>query len=372
MKTKAAILREAPGKWEVTELNLGEPGPRDVQIRIEAAGLCHSDDHFATNDTPAAYYPLIGGHEGAGVVTAIGSEVRSVEVGDHVITIFIPSCGRCRWCASGQGNLCDEGARIMALGAGEDSYHFTTVDGVGVGQMALLGTFAQHTVVPEQSVIKIAKDIPFASACLVSCGVPTGWGAATNAGGVRAGDTVIVMGTGGIGINSVQGARHVGAAHVLAVDPQPLKRQRALELGATEVFSSIEDATARAQQLTNGQGADSTLISVGVMTSDMVGQAFSSIRKGGTVVVTSLGNFAETGIPVNLLELSMYQKRIQGSLFGAQAPVAIVPQLFELYSTGALKLDELVSDAYTLDQINEAYADMHAGKVMRAVITMDH
>lgn len=372
MKSKAAILRQAPGKWQIEELELSDPGPNDVQIRIEAAGLCHSDDHFATGDTPAEHYPLIGGHEGAGVVTAVGSDVRSVAVGDHVVTIFIPSCGKCRWCAAGMGNLCDEGARIMAPGGGKDSFNFHTSGGENVGQMALLGTFSQWTVVPEQSVIKISKDIPFTSACLLACGVPTGWGAATSATNVSAGDTVIVMGVGGIGINSVQGARHVGAAHVLAVDPEPLKRDTALTLGATEAFENIEAAAERAQQLTNGQGADSTLVSVGVLTSEMLAPAFGSIRKGGTLVLTSLGRHDEAGIPINLMELALFQKRIQGSLFGAQAPREAVPRLAALYQTGALKIDELVTRTYGLDQVNEAYEDMHGGKVVRAVIDMTH
>lgn len=371
MKVKAAVLHEAPGKWQVEDVELGDVGPNDVQIRIEAAGLCHSDDHFATGDTPLPSYPVIAGHEGAGVVTAVGSDVTTVEVGDHVVTVFIPSCGRCRWCATGQGNLCDEGARIMALGAGEPKHNFHMSDGTPVGQIALLGTFAQHTIVPQQSVVKISPDIPFTSACLVACGVPTGWGAATNAGNVQPGDTVIVMGAGGIGMNSVQGARAKGAAHILVADPAPLKRQRAGEFGATEVFESIADAAERARQLTNGQGADVTMVSVGLVTSEMLGEAFSSIRKAGTLVVTSMSKMEDVGIPVSIVELALYQKRIQGSLFGAQAPVAAVPRLLDLYESGALKIDELVS-IYELDQLNEASADLRAGNVLRAVVKMRH
>lgn len=370
MKSTAALLWDVPGAWQLEEVEVGDPGPGDVQIQIMAAGLCHSDSAFATGDSPLQYLPWIGGHEGAGVVTAVGSDVRSVEVGDHVVTIFIPSCGRCRWCASGQGNLCDEGARIMALGAGDEQFRIRTKSGQGVGQTALLGTFSQYTLVPEQSVIKIDKDIPFNAAALVACGVPTGWGAAVNAGGVAPGDAVIVMGVGGIGINSVQGARHAGAAHVLAVDPAPFKREQALEFGATEAFADIAEATERIHRLTNGQGADVTLLSVGLNTPELASSALDSVRKAGTLVITSLGRPDATGIPANLMMFPLYQKRIQGSLFGAQPPNLAVPRLLELYRTGDLKLDQLITRTYPLEQINEAHADVEAGKVLRPVIAM--
>lgn len=372
LRTNAAVLWEAPGKWRIEELEVADPGPGDVQIQVMAAGLCHSDSAMATGDSPVQYFPWIGGHEGAGIVTAVGSEVRSVSVGDHVVTIFIPSCGHCRWCASGLGNLCDEGARIMALGSGDEDFRLRTIAGQGVGQTALLGTFSQYTMVPEQSVIKIGKDIPFTAAALVACGVPTGWGAAVNAGNVTPGDTVIVMGVGGIGINSVQGAKHAGASHILAVDPAPFKQQKALEFGATEAFSDIVEATERAHQLTNGQGADVTLFSVGLSTPETIGPALESVRKAGTLVVTSLGRPDANGIPANLLMLPLYQKRIQGSLFGAQPPAAAVPRLLNLYRAGQLKLDELVSKVYSLDQINEAYDDVDAGTVLRPIIEMSH
>jgi NDMA-dependent alcohol dehydrogenase len=375
MLTRAAVLWETPGKWQVQEGELAACGPRDVLVRIEAAGLCHSDDHFATGDTPSTYHPWVGGHEGAGVVTAVGSAVTLVAVGDHVVTIFIPSCGNCRWCASGLGNLCDEGARIMIRGEDGDSFKLH-VDGpsgrVGAGQMALLGTWADWAIVPEQSVIKIPEEIPFSSACLLSCCVPTGWGAAENAGGVQAGDVVIVTGTGGIGINAVQASAQLGASHILAVDPAPFKRTKALEFGATEAFANMSEATERANALTNGQGADVAMVCVGVATGEVVGEAYESIRKAGTVVVTSLSNFATTGIPINLLELPLYQKRIQGSLFGAWAPRVAVPRLAELYLTGQLKLDALVTRIYSLEQVNDAAADMHAGEIVRGVFEMKH
>ncbi|MGV0837554.1 NDMA-dependent alcohol dehydrogenase [Mycolicibacterium thermoresistibile] len=372
MRTHAAVLWEAPGRWQIEELEVGEPGRGDVQIRIEAAGLCHSDYAFNTGDSPVQYFPWIGGHEGAGVVTAVGADVRSVAVGDHVVTVFIPSCGVCRWCSSGQGNLCDEGARIMALGSGEEQFRIRTTSGQGVGQTALLGTFSQWTSVPEQSVIKIPDDVPFNAACLLACGVPTGWGAAVNAGNVSPGDVVVVMGTGGIGMNSVQGAKHAGAAHILAIDPSDYKQAQALEFGATESYADIGAASARLAELTNGQGADVTLVSVDLLTSDIAAAAVESVRKAGTVVITSLGRGGIGSIPVDLMMFPLYQKRIQGSLFGAQPPRVAVPRLLELYRSGDLKIDELVTQTYRLEDINEAYEDVQQGKVIRPVIDMAH
>lgn len=370
MKTRAAVLRESPGKWNVEELDLSECGAHEVQVRIEAAGLCHSDDHFATGDTPSQYLPIIGGHEGAGVVTAVGSAVERFVVGDHVITTFMPACGHCRFCATGRANLCDEGARIMAEAGGEGRFKFHDAAGVGVGQMTMLGTFSEYTVVSELSLIKVDSDVPFTSACLLACGVPTGWGAAEAAGDIQTGDVVIVMGVGGIGIHSVQAAALRGAAHVIAVDPVAFKRSQAVSVGATQAFAHIAEAADRARELTNGQGADATMISVGVLEPSHVAEAFASIRKAGTVVVTSLGRFDAVGIPVNLMELALYQKRIQGALYGTLAPVVAVPKFISMYKAGKLKLDELVTRTYSLDEVNEAYADMHAGTVIRAVITM--
>jgi S-(hydroxymethyl)glutathione dehydrogenase/alcohol dehydrogenase len=237
-----------------------------------------------------------------------------------------------------------------------------------VGQGSLLSAFSRHSVLPEWSCIKIAADIPLLTAALVGCAVPTGWGSAVNAAQVSPGEAVIVMGVGGVGINAVQGAAHAGAAHVIAVDPVALKRDTALKLGATAAFATIAEAREYVSDFTNGQGADATIITIGVVTSAHVGEGFSSIRKGGTVVVTGMGKMNEVGIPVGLFELTMYQKRIQGCLYGMMSPSKDVPRLLSYYKSGHLKLDELVTRTYTLEQINDGYADMHAGEVIRGVI----
>jgi NDMA-dependent alcohol dehydrogenase len=367
MKTTAAVIFEQPGKWEVLEVDLDGPKKYEVLVEFAACGLCHSDDHIAKGDMMMSHLPYCGGHEGAGIVLEVGGGVRSLEVGDHIVTSFIPGCGKCRWCASGQQNLCDYGA-LIAIGSQMDGTFRMHVGGADVAQGSLLSAFSRHSILPEWSCIKINRDIPLLAAALVGCAVPTGWGSAVNAAQVSPGDVVIVMGVGGVGINAVQGAAHAGAAHVVAVDPVALKRDTALKLGATAAFAGIDEAQEYVQDFTNGQGADATIITIGVVTSSHVGQGFSSIRKGGTVVVTGMGNKDEMGIPAGLFELTMYQKRIQGCLFGMMSPSKDVPRLLSLYQTGHLKLDELVSRTYPLEQINEGYVDMHAGEVIRGVI----
>jgi S-(hydroxymethyl)glutathione dehydrogenase/alcohol dehydrogenase len=367
MKSRAALLFEQPGKWEVTEVDLGEPRDHEVLVRMAATGLCHSDDHLATGDLTASFLPLCGGHEGSGIVEAVGPGVRGLSVGDHIVTSFIPACGRCRWCASGRQNLCDNGA-FTGQGTQLDGTYRMQLDGRPVAQGALISTFSEMSVMPEWSCIKIDPDIPLLIAALVGCGVPTGWGSAVNAAATEPGDVVIVIGIGGIGINAVQGAKHAGAAHVVAVDPIPFKRQSATQMGATETFADMASATEFVKSITNGQGADAAILTMGVLQAEDTTAAFAAIRKAGVMVVTAAGRRDLSVLPVNLLELTMYQKRIQGSLYGMMSPTKDVPRLLGLWQDGILKLEELVSKTYTLSDINVGYADMHDGRNIRGVI----
>ncbi|MDQ0383101.1 NDMA-dependent alcohol dehydrogenase [Amycolatopsis thermophila] len=367
MRTRAAALLEQPGKWQIVDIDLDEPSDHEVRVRFHAAGLCHSDDHATTGDMPTPHLPLIGGHEGAGVVEAVGPGVRNLAVGDHVVAQFVPSCGRCEACSSGRGNLCDLGMYALS-GCMADGTYRAHHNGADVAQMTMVGTFAQHAIVPEFSLTKIDRDIPFHVAALLSCGVPTGWGSAEYAAEVSAGDTIIVMGVGGVGINAVQGARARGAANVVAVDPVAFKREKALELGATHAFAGIDEAADFARSVTNGQGANSAIVTVGITTGDHVAQAVNAIGKFGTVVVTGIGDVKDEGLPINLWALSMMQKRIQGVIFGMGTPSYEITRLARMYRAGTLKLDELVTTTYSLDEINQAYADMHAGRNIRGVI----
>jgi NDMA-dependent alcohol dehydrogenase len=366
MKTRAAVLREVGKDWEVIELELDPPKAGEVLIKWAASGMCHSDDHLRTGDIPVRY-PIVGGHEGAGIVEEAGPGVTRLAPGDHVVCSFLPVCGRCRFCARGMTNLCDLGALLVenSLPDGTFRFHAGADD---FGQMCLVGSFAEHAVVSEYSCIKIAEDLPLESAALVGCGVPTGWGTAVHAGQVKPGDTTIIYGTGGVGINAVQGAAMAGARNVIAVEPVASKREAAQRLGATH---SAADAQAGAEivlEVTNWVGADQALICVGVVTEDVVRDAFSAIRKGGTVVITGLSGMGKNTIVLPVFELTLFEKRLQGALFGGGNPFDDIPLMLELYRAGKLKLDELITTRYRLEDINQGYQDMLDGRNIRGLI----
>lgn len=371
--TRTSVLMKSPGRFETIELELDDPRQGEVMVKMAASGLCHSDDHLATGDFAMANrFPYAGGHEGAGVITAVGPNTPGFEEGDHVVFSFVAACGRCEFCARGLSNLCDRGALILSGSRPDDPSSFRmSYQGKDVPQMCGLGTFSEYTTVSVESVVKIPKDIPLVTAALVGCGVTTGWGSATKSAGIEAGDTVIVMGVGGLGTAAVQGALHAGAMNVVAVDPVSFKRESALQFGATHAYETMEEATDFARSVTNGQGADATIITVGVMKGEYLAQGMSSIRKAGTVVVTGMGNLMEVGAPISLADLTLMQKRIQGTIFGHCNPKRDIPLLLRMYQAGQLKLDEMITRRYTLDQVAESYDDMHAGENIRGVVVFD-
>ncbi|NMO03217.1 NDMA-dependent alcohol dehydrogenase [Gordonia sp. TBRC 11910] len=370
--TRAAVLKSSPGRLEIVELEMADLRRGEIRVKMAAAGLCHSDDHFATGDQTPGIVPIVMGHEGAGVVEAVGPETYGFEVGDHVVFSFLPVCGRCKWCAKGMQNLCDLGA-FLSTGSRfeEPGTYRLSLDGEPVGALASLGTFAERVTVSAISAIKIDKSIPLDVACLTGCGVGTGWGSAVNAAAVRPDEVVIVMGIGGIGINAVQGAAHAGAAAVIAVDPVEFKREWALKLGATHAFDSIDSAAEFARSITNGQGADSAIVTVGVTTGKHIGQGLDAIRKGGTCVAAGIGHSHVKEGDIDLHHLILAQKRLQGALFGASSPTTDIPAQLAMYQQGRLHLDELITTRYTLDGINEGFDDMKAGRNIRGVVIFD-
>ena len=366
LKTKAAVLRGVGKDWEITELELDPPKAAEVLIRFTASGLCHSDDHLRTGDIPVRF-PIVGGHEGAGIVEETGPDVTRLRPGDHVVCSFLPSCGHCRFCARGMSNLCDLGALLHDNCLPDRTFRFHA-GGEDFGQMCMLGTFAQHAVLSESSCVKIGHDVPLETAALVGCGVPTGWGTAVRAGGVRPGDTTVVYGIGGVGINAVQGAANAGARHVIAVDPVPSKLAIATDLGATHTAADAGTAQRIVTDVTQGVGADQALITVGVVTQDVVTAAFAAIRKGGTVVIAGLSGPGKNTIVLPSFELTLFEKRIQGALFGGGNPFDDIPLMLDMYRAGKLKLDPLVTTRYRLEDINQGYEDMHAGRNIRGLL----
>ncbi|MEE4022228.1 NDMA-dependent alcohol dehydrogenase [Gordonia sp. PKS22-38] len=368
MKTKGAILRNPGEKWQIEEFDLGDPVAGEVQVKLVSSGLCHSDHHLRTGDSPAPM-PVLGGHEGAGIVHKVGPGVTNFKEGDHVVTAFIPACGVCEPCSRGDQNICDEGARLLTgLSIADDTHRAHTSDGLGLAQMCLLGTFAPYITVNQASLIKIEDDIPLQQAALLGCGVATGWGSAVEIGGTHAGDVVVVVGIGGVGINAVQGAAQAGARIVAAVDPVPFKRQMAEKLGATHTFESMEEALPVIGEISWGKMANTTILTVGEIDGSMIQPALSLTGKGGQVVVVGMGNFASMDAQMNLFELTLLQKRVQGGIFGGASPRTQVPNLLQEYRAGKLNLSDLVTNTYRLDQINEAYDDMLSGNNIRGMI----
>ncbi len=370
MKTRAAILWELGRNWEIEEIELDEPKGGEVLIRFVAAGLCHSDEHLRHGDI-VPRFPIVGGHEGAGIIEAVGPGVTRVKPGDHVVCSFIPSCGHCRWCSTGQQNLCDLGATILQGCLPDGTYRFHK-NGQDLGGMCMLGTFSQYAVISQNSCVVVDKDIPLETAVLVGCGVPTGWGSAVYAAKVTPGDTVVIYGIGGIGINAVQGAAHAGASHVIAVDPLDNKREAAEEFGATHSVATAAEAHALAQQLTRGVGADKSIVTVDVVSEEVVQAAFDVIRKGGTSVITGLADPAKQTIHLSGAVMTLYQKEVKGTLFGNSNPMHDINKLLNMYQAGKLKLDELITRRYRLDEVNQGYDDLIAGKNIRGVLIHEH
>jgi NDMA-dependent alcohol dehydrogenase len=383
MKCKGAVLREVGGDWGIEEITLDPPREGEVVVKMSVAGICRSDDHFTTGDmlpTPDLeammvamgaprldYFPLLGGHEGAGMVEEVGPGVRSVKPGDHVSFSFIAACGKCRWCVSGQTYLCDNGAFMLTkeLPDGARRRHVGDED---LTAMCQLGTFGEYALLPEESVIKLDESIPLEAASLVSCGVTTGWGSGTVGVGTQPGDVVVIVGTGGVGINAVQGARAAGANLVIAVDPLEFKRDSAKFFGATDTSPSMEEAFGLVQELTRGVMADRVVLTPSVIRAEMLAPALMLTRKGGTCLMTAVPKFELSMVPMVLVDMLQNCKTLKGLIYGGMNPRASMPMLLDMYRNGHLKLDELVTKRYRLDQINDGITDLREGRNIRGVI----
>ncbi len=362
MKTRAAVAYAIGEPWVIDEFEIADPGPEEILVKMAYAGLCHSDEHVRLGDFTELAIPMVCGHEGSGIVQAVGDKVRGFEVGDHVAASFIPSCGRCPSCADGEQYLCDNGAEIMA---GDERF-------VGprgpVRAMSGIGAFSEYAVVHENSIVNVGDWYPLDAVAVCSCGVATGWGTAVNVAEVSAGDTVVVVGVGGIGINAVQGAAMAGAANIIAVDPVEMKREFAQTMGATHAAASMEEAAPLLEEISWGRNADAVIITVGDAKGELFAPAMELVGKGRRLVLTSLSDTLQMEINVNTVDLAMSGKQIRGSIYGYCNPRTDIPKLMRLYDQGKLKLDELITNRYPLDEINEGYRAMHAGENIRAVI----
>ena len=373
MQTTAAVLRAHHQPWSVEEIELDPPGPHEVLVELAASGICHTQEHFVTGDLGGPPMPMIGGHEGAGVVTAVGQSVVSVQPGDHVVLGFIPACGRCPSCATGHSNVCDVGG--AALGTGRQMADGTArhhdLAGNDISLDCLIGTFAHHTVVNEASAVKIDADIPLRSAALLGCGVVTGWGSAVYAADISPGDFVAVVGVGGIGANAVQGARYAGARVVAAIDPVEFKREKAEHFGATHSFDSMSAAMEALGEVTFERGFDKVIMAMGVGDGDALGEAFHLAGKRGRIVVTNMHPSAEQSLAIPASLLTLFEKRLVGSLFGSGNIRKDIPQLLELYTQGQLDLDEVVTRTYPLEDVNQGFEDLRENRNVRGLLVYD-
>jgi len=362
---KAAVLNSIPGTLDIEEIAIDSPGPREVLIRTAAAGLCHSDLHFMEGKYPHPC-PTVLGHESAGVVEAVGSDVHYVAPGDHVITCLSAFCGYCEQCISGHLSLCENKATELVRGEGQQS-RLSRPNGESVNSFLHLSSFAEQMLVHEHAVVKIDEDMPLDKASLIGCGVTTGLGAVFRTARVEPGSTVAVIGCGGIGLSAVQGARITGANKIIAVDMVPSKLELAQTLGATHVVNASEgDAVEQVKELTGG-GVHYSFEAVGMK--QTAEQAFNMLRKGGQATIIGM---IPVGTKVEVHGADFLQeKTLTGSNMGSNQFRTDMPRFVEMYLDGRLKLDEMVSKTITLDEINEGFEDMKTGKVARSVITFD-
>ena len=354
MKTKLAVSLEVGKPFEIMEAELDGPKEGEVLVKWKVAGLCHSDLHISSGDMPATL-PLVVGHEGSGIVEAVGPGVTRVKEGDHVVGSFIPGCGHCAACSRGMSNLCNEGWNGTTGVMADGRFPFKLDNGQGAGGMCQLGTFSERSVVKQNSVVPIQEWIPFEVAALVGCGVTTGWSSAVYTADVQAGDTVVVFGIGGIGANSLQGAKLAGARFIIAIDEDPTKEDFARTFGATHFFTDPAEAEQVVRELTWGEMAEKALITIGVADEKVTETAFNMIGKRGVLVLVSMGAMDNYSVRIPGLFLCQFEKSIKGSLFGSANANYDIPNLLKLWDQKHLKLEELVTHRFSLDEVNKGY-----------------
>ena len=355
---RAAIFTEQNGPLSIEDVTPTDPGPADVVVRITASGLCHSDISVINGTLPMPP-PAILGHEGAGVVEAVGREVSGLKVGDRVIGSFIPACGVCWFCHNDQSNLCENTYTVMM------NPRATRGDGTPLPAMTGLGTFAEQMTCAEMSLVKVETDLPDEQLALIGCGVTTGVGAALNTARVEPGSIVAVIGCGGVGQAVIQGARIAGAARIIAIDPVAMKRDSALKFGATDAIDPTdEDPVAAVRALSGGRGADYAFEVIG--TAGTVRQAIDAARPGGTAVMVGVPKLS-ADIPIPAMSI-LEEKTILGCVYGSARVRRDFPRLISLVEQGKLDVGSMVSRTMHLHEVNEAMRAMQAGEVIRSVL----
>jgi NDMA-dependent alcohol dehydrogenase len=363
---RAAVLYEPNTPLQVVDLEQQGPQAGEARVRVKAAGVCHSDWHIMNGDWQLPL-PMVLGHEAAGIVEDVAPGVKHMKPGDHVIFSFRPQCGRCLYCSLGRSILCDghKSVRWAML----DGSHRLRHKGQNVNQMARIGTFSEAVVCPAEMLVPIRKEMPWPQAALVGCCVPTGVGAVTSCARVEAGASVLVIGCGGVGLNVVQGARLAGAGMIVACDLLDSKLGYAKEFGATHTFNGKQDnIVERVRELTDGRGVDYAFDAIGGEQTTL--QILDAIRPGGVAVIVGMAAMAVRA-PITPYAMALQEKTLKGTMYGSVRPPIDFPRLVELYLDGRLKLDQLVSRTYTLDEINDGFQALTSGQVARGVVVFN-
>ena len=359
---KAAVVNAITGTFDLQEIEIDDPIDHEVLIEVKAVGLCHSDLHFAENDFGVPL-PYVSGHEVSGIVVSTGPLVRDLKPGDHVVASLVQSCGHCLACAEGLPFQCSNPGELM-----RDPAAPSRLTREGAPVFSLFGTagFAERALVHENQLVVIPREIPFPQAALLGCGTITGAGAAINTAGVRPGDTVAVIGLGGVGLNVISGARQAGATRIIGIDLQPTKLELARRFGATDVINSgTEDAVARVRELTGG-GVDHAFEVIGLKPTSE--QAIAMTGVGGGAYLIGIHK-PGSKIEIDVADLLVPQRRIQGVFMGSSTIKKDIPLYAELYLLGRLNLDDLIAREINISEINEAYTELKSGATARSVIT---
>ena len=361
MTVHAAVLAETGAPLRIEAITLDAPGPGRVRVRLAAAGVCHSDLSLARGALQQRV-PAVLGHEGAGTVVAVGDGVTAVRPGDRVLLNWSPSCRSCWWCTHGEPHLCEHATDAAAVEYARRGDGSALYPGLGVA------AFATETIVPETSCVRLPEGTDLASAALIGCAVMTGVGAVRNAACVAAGESVVVIGLGGVGLSAVQGARMAGADPVIAVDPSVERVDLALRLGATHAVGAGADLAREVRALTGGRGADHAIECAG--TAATIRATWSATRRGGTATIVGLGARGDE-LTFNALELTHFARTLRGCMFGSSDPQRDVPLLLADIEAGRLDVGAMVSHRVALDDLEAAFADMAAGRGARAVVVFE-
>jgi S-(hydroxymethyl)glutathione dehydrogenase/alcohol dehydrogenase len=367
MKIQAAVLHGANTPFQIETLDLEPPRAGEVLVRVAATGVCHSDWHLVTGATKHPF-PVVAGHEGAGVVESVGPGVTRVQPGDHVALNWAPNCGTCFYCLNDRPSLCATYTGPIWAGTMMDGTTRLTRNGQPVYAFSALACFADWTVVPQECCVPLVKEVPLAIAALIGCAVTTGVGAVVNTARVRPGSSVAVFGAGGVGLSIVMGAKLAGASRIVAVDRAEGKLDIAQDFGATDVLMAGPEVTGDIRDLTEGRGADYVFEAIGLPA--VQEQCLDAVRPGGMVVLVGVSPMGSgTNLPGAII--TRQEKTVTGSYYGSANTARDFPLYADLYLKGKLDLDRLVSKTYPLEQINEAYADMLAGDTARGVIAFE-